>query len=235
MPAGQMPRRTPHADHGDRWARVLAASGTPLSVRRRHGRPNSLHTRANTGLAAATLVEDRAWQRRSKRLSPSVLVSGEPLWPSPVVKGPMKSALRTSFGAAMALVGWPGGPMTRRLRVLGTPPWRLRMAQTGERAGQGQQGWRLYRLDHGVVAPQDGCRPRASRSAATTWSGAWRGEGLGRRERSSRPCGPCMRERSIPLAAVLRLTPESAQRAVPERRSRRESAMNGVFWSRGEV
>jgi hypothetical protein len=34
-----------------------------------------------------------------------------------------------------------------------------------------------------------------------------RGEVLGRRDRSSRPCGPCVRERSIHVDAVLRLTP----------------------------
>jgi hypothetical protein len=107
----------------------------------------------------------------------------------------------------MELVGAPGCPMTRRWRFLGTKPWRLSMSQTVERAGQGQRGWRVHKIDNRFLAPQDGCRRRASRIAATAWAGVWRGEVLGRRERSSRPCGPCMRERSIHLPPVLRRTP----------------------------
>ena len=68
MNSGKMPRRTHHADNWDSRARVLVANGTPLSVRIRRGRPNSLNTRMNTGLASATLVDDRAWQLRRKRL-----------------------------------------------------------------------------------------------------------------------------------------------------------------------
>jgi hypothetical protein len=41
-------------------------------------RPHALNTRLNTGLASATLVDDRAGQLRRKRRAPSVLVSGEP-------------------------------------------------------------------------------------------------------------------------------------------------------------
>ena len=67
MNSGKMPRRTHHADNWDSRARVLGANGTPLSVRIRLGRPNSLHTRVNTGLASATLVDDRAWQLSRKR------------------------------------------------------------------------------------------------------------------------------------------------------------------------
>jgi hypothetical protein len=52
----QMPRLTHHADNWESRARVLVAHGTPLSVRIRLGRPNSLNTRVKTGLAPSALV-----------------------------------------------------------------------------------------------------------------------------------------------------------------------------------
>jgi hypothetical protein len=76
MPSGRLPRRTHHADNGERLARVLVANGTPLSVRMRFGRPHAWNRRVNSGVAAATLVDDRAWQPSSKRLKPVAPVSG---------------------------------------------------------------------------------------------------------------------------------------------------------------
>jgi hypothetical protein len=110
---------------------------------------------------------------------------------------------RERFEAGRRNLGWtPGltilidyryaeGQLERlaALGRLGDTPWRLRMSQTVERAGQGQRGWRVLRIDTSFLAPQDGCRCRASRIVTTTWSGVWRGEVLGLRERSSRPCG----------------------------------------------
>ena len=124
------------------------------------------------------------------------------------VEGRPPDVVRRSNGAG----GGPGGPMTRRIRVWGPTPWRRSMAQPVARAGQGQRGGRVDRLDHRCVAPQEGGRPRASR-----------------------PWGPGMRARASQWSPVLRRTPSRAQRAVPARRSRREAAMHGVCWSRGEV
>jgi hypothetical protein len=126
---------------------------------------------------------------------------------SPVWKWPVQAALHTSLGVPIWPMGLPGCRITRRLRFLGTTPWRLRMSQTVEWAGQGQRGWRVLRIATSFLAPQDGCRWRAARIAATTYSGVWRGDVRGRRARSSRPCGPRARERSIHVSPVLRLTP----------------------------
>jgi hypothetical protein len=77
--------------------------------------------------------------------------------------------------------------------TISTKPWRLSMSQTLERAGPGQGGWCRHKIDNSFSAAQDECRRRASRIAATIWSGVWRGEVLGRRERSSRPWRPACR------------------------------------------
>ncbi len=53
---------------------------------------------------------------------------------------PLKSALQTSFGARIALVGLPGWPMRRRLRFFATNPWRFSISQTVERPGSAQRG-----------------------------------------------------------------------------------------------
>jgi hypothetical protein len=76
MHAGQLPRRPHHAGSWDRRARGLVATGPPLSVRRRRGRPNAVNTRVPTGLASAPRVDERAWQRGRNRRSPPVMVSG---------------------------------------------------------------------------------------------------------------------------------------------------------------
>ena len=68
MHSGRRPRRTHQAESCERRPRVWVANGAPLSGRIRRGRPNPLNTRVNTGVAAATLVDDRAWQLSSKRL-----------------------------------------------------------------------------------------------------------------------------------------------------------------------
>jgi hypothetical protein len=60
MHAGKIPRRTHQAASGERLPRVWVAQGTPVSVRRRVGQPNSLKRRVNTGLASATRVEESA-------------------------------------------------------------------------------------------------------------------------------------------------------------------------------
>ena len=63
-------------DNWDSRARVLVANGTPLSVRMRCGRPNSLKTCVKTCLASCTRVEERASHPSRKRLLLSVMVSG---------------------------------------------------------------------------------------------------------------------------------------------------------------
>jgi hypothetical protein len=78
MHSGRRPRRTHHAESGDRRARVVVAQGTPWSVRIRFGRPNALHKRVNTGVAADPRVDASAWPPSRKRLEPSATVSGEP-------------------------------------------------------------------------------------------------------------------------------------------------------------
>jgi len=60
MHSGRRPRRTHQAESCESRPRVLVAKGTPLSVRMRLGKPNSLNKRVNTGLASATRVEERA-------------------------------------------------------------------------------------------------------------------------------------------------------------------------------
>jgi hypothetical protein len=48
-----------------------------LSVRIRHGKPNSLESRVHTGFASLTEVSKRPWQPRMYRLKSSVTVSGK--------------------------------------------------------------------------------------------------------------------------------------------------------------
>ena len=62
MSSGRTPKRIHHAESEDNRARVLVAKGTPLSVRMRWGKSNSLNKRVNTGLAPATAVESSPWQ-----------------------------------------------------------------------------------------------------------------------------------------------------------------------------
>jgi hypothetical protein len=68
MHDGTMPRRTHHADNWQSRARVVVANGTPLSVRRRGGRPHAVNPRVKTGWASGPEVEERAGHARRKRL-----------------------------------------------------------------------------------------------------------------------------------------------------------------------
>lgn len=150
------PEAPPRAESGDRLARGWVATGPPFSVRRRRGRPNSCNTRVKTGLASCTAVERRAWQASRKRLSPPATVRGEPSRPSLVLTWPLTFAGQLCVGALMLVAGLPGCPRRRRRRFRGTSPFRLKILQTVERAGQGQWGWRVVRIASRCLAPPAG-------------------------------------------------------------------------------
>jgi hypothetical protein len=101
------PRHPHHAESGDSWARGVVAKGPPLSVRRRVGRPNALNTRGtrawplahgwrkvpgHRGASGGSQRPQGADHRRAQR----------PVWTCPLI-----SALQTSWGARIGLVGFP--------------------------------------------------------------------------------------------------------------------------------
>lgn len=100
--------------------------------------------------------------------------------------------------------------------------WWWRMAP---RVGRGHGASGCARgPDGAALAPpgsQDGgggCHGPSSGLARASGEGVCGGgEGLGRRERSSRPGGPCVRARSLQVDPIWRLPPESVQREVTGR------------------
>jgi hypothetical protein len=213
----------------------LVAQGTPVSVRRRRGPPQSFKRRVNPGWAAGTAVEPRAWPPTRDRLKPSATVRGEQSRPWPVWTCPVQSAVQTSLGAERPVAGGPGRPMRRWERGVGPMPWRVRRSPTGARCGRARRGWRLGRQARRGLPPQEGWRRRVARRAAMTSGAVAVTAGRGWRERSARPAGPQRRERSTHVSPVLRRTWSSGPSALIERCSRRSSDLNCMCWSIGDV
>jgi hypothetical protein len=65
---GENAQTSPPGDSCESLASVLVAKGTPLSVRMRLGRPNSLNRRVKTGLACWAAVDESAWHPNRHRL-----------------------------------------------------------------------------------------------------------------------------------------------------------------------
>jgi hypothetical protein len=198
MPAGRRPSRPHPAASWARRARVCVAHGPPWSGRRRVGQPQAWTRPTNPGWASCPRGDESAGPPSRTRLTPSATVRGEPYRPAAVVNGPRTAAVPTAVGAALRVVGCPGGPRCRRGRGGGTRPWRRTRSHPVARAGQGQGAGRFPRRASRVWAPQAGGRGRASRRARTIASGVCVGRLPGVRERSSRPWGPSRRARSIP-------------------------------------